>query len=85
MDAAWTRVLDGFEHVRAGLSDTARASAELEPSVEHCRRLYAVACSVLARRREELGHARSALAGARQRLRALGREPLSGGSCDVRG
>jgi hypothetical protein len=83
MDSTFTHVLRAFEDVQRELAAGGREANR--EGLQRCQRLYAVAVGLLARRREELGVERAALAEARTRLRRARPEGESGGSCDVRG
>jgi len=83
MDSTWTDLRRAFERVRAELAPAAEHGEH--ERLERCQRLYAVATSVLSRRRDELAHEREACAAARRRLGGLRSAGESGASCDVRG
>jgi hypothetical protein len=82
MDSTWSHVLRAFEGVQAALHPG--GSHPHHEAIERCQRLYAVATSVLARRREELAAERAGWSDARVRLRRARPDGASGGSCDVR-
>jgi hypothetical protein len=85
VEAVWRRVQARFEGVHGALAGVAQADEAVQTSLAHCRRLYAVALGMAARRRDELSAERTALGAARSRLRRVKSDGQSGGSCDVRG
>ncbi len=85
VEAVWRRVQTRFEAVHDALGGVAQADEAVQTSLAHCKRLYAVALGMAARRRDELATERTALGAARSRLRRVKSDGQSGGSCDVRG
>ena len=70
---------------RRGRRSLDELDAEVVEGLETCRRLHAVALTLLAERRVELAQERSLVQRARRHLAELGAVGGSGGSCDVAG
>ena len=82
-EAAFTEVTSAFTALQRELEAEPEAREGQEAAFERCLRLYAVAVSLLAGRRDVLASERTVCVQARARLEGLHAGSASGASCDL--